>query len=150
MSKFLRLLILVPFLVSGPALVERTEEDVRAELEAVQKQIKELQEERRKRGQQLSKAEQALQKAERSEQKARSELTQARNSLRSTRKRYDELLAEQRKAQQSLASQQADLALQMRLAYMQGQEQYMKMLLSLKRAIDYHKRVSAEADGLKI
>jgi len=109
---------------------QRSEAEVRAELEAVQKQITELQKERKKKGAKLSRIERELKDSEQAESKARSELRSVRNKLSKVQKRRDELRAEQRREQQAMTNMQAELAVQMRLAYMQGQEQWLKLVLS--------------------
>jgi len=133
---------------------ERTESQVRAELEEVRKQISELQKQRRRDGRKLSAAEAELKRAEQAEQQARSALTKVRNNLKATRSKYDKLVADQQQQQQVLTNLQADLALQMRMAYMQGQEQRIKLMLSeqdpgsMGRRLTWHEYLSNQRTEL--
>ena len=117
-------------ILSGSALAEPTEAEARAELEAVRQQIQQLQKQRKRDGEKLSRVERDLKDSEIAEQKARNALSTVRADLENAQKANAKLLVEQRKQQSVLTNMQADLALQMRLAYIQGQEQWLKLVLS--------------------
>jgi len=120
-------------LAAAPAAVaekQRSEADVRAELEAVRKQITKLQKDRESKGRQLSDIEKQLKKSEQAELSARAKLREVRSELDTVRKRQSQLQADQRRQREALTNMQAELAVQMRLAYMQGQEQWLKLVLS--------------------
>jgi murein hydrolase activator len=123
-------LLLVAAFAPGAVMAERSEAEVRAELETVRKQISELQKQRQRSGADLSRAEKQLKDSETAEQKARNALTTVRNELAVARQQIEKLETQQRQQQQELAAMQAELAVQMRLAYMQGQEQRLKLVLS--------------------
>lgn len=117
-------------ILSGSALAKPTEAEARAELEAVRQQIQQLQKQRKRDGEKLSRVERDLKDSEIAEQKARNALSTVRFDLENAQKANAKLLVEQRKQQSVLTNMQADLALQMRLAYIQGQEQWLKLVLS--------------------
>ncbi len=117
-------------ILSGSAHAEPTEAEARAELEAVRQQIQQLQKQRKRDGEKLSRVERDLKDSEIAEQKARNALSTVRADLENAQKANAKLLVEQRKQQSVLTNMQADLALQMRLAYIQGQEQWLKLVLS--------------------
>ena len=120
----------VAAILSGSAHAEPTEAEARAELEAVRQQIQQLQKQRKRDGEKLSRVERDLKDSEIAEQKARNALSTVRADLENAQKANAKLLVEQRKQHSVLTNMQADLALQMRLAYIQGQEQWLKLVLS--------------------
>jgi septal ring factor EnvC (AmiA/AmiB activator) len=130
MKSLLCSLLLVAIFAPGIVVAERSEAEARAELEAVRKQITELQKQRKRSGADLSRAERELKDSEVAEQKARNALTAVRNELVAASKQIEKLEAQQRQQQAELAGMQADLAVQMRLAYIQGEEQRLKLVLS--------------------
>ena len=137
-----------------PVHAERTEAEARAELEAVRKQIKALQQERKRTGEKLGSLERDLKASEQKEQKARGELRDVRNNLKKTKLRQQELQADQRRQREALTNLQAELALQMRMAYMQGQEQWLKLVLSqedssaLGRRLAWYEYISRQRSEL--
>ncbi len=131
MRAFVSLFLLTAVLcLPDGAIAQQSEAEARTQLEAVRKQIKDLQTNRKRDGAKLSKAERELKASEVAEQKARSALSKVRNELKQTEQKRDELLSEQRRQQQELEKIQSDLALQIRLAYTEGQEQRLKLILS--------------------
>ncbi|MDG2155131.1 MAG: peptidoglycan DD-metalloendopeptidase family protein [Gammaproteobacteria bacterium] len=116
--------------MSGAAQAEPTEAEARAELEAVRQQIQQLQKQRQRDGEKLSQVERDLKDSEIAEQGARNALSTVQADLKTAQKANTTLLAQQRKQQSELTDMQADLASQMRLAYIQGQEQWLKLVLS--------------------
>jgi len=123
-------LLLGAVFAPGIVVAERNEAEVRIELEAVRKQITDLQKQRERSGVDLSRAERKLKDSEVAEQKARNALTLVRNELAAASKQIEKLELLQRQQQLELVGMQADLAVQMRLAYIQGQEQRLKLVLS--------------------
>ena len=129
MKPLFSILIAVAIL-SGAAQAEPTEAEARAELEAVRQQIQQLQKQRQRDGEKLSQVERDLKDSEIAEQGARNALSTVQADLKTAQKANTTLLAQQRKQQSELTDMQADLASQMRLAYIQGQEQWLKLVLS--------------------
>lgn len=121
-------LLLVPLAVAA----QRSAEDAERELEEVRQRIEALQDERASEGRELSKAEQELARAEKAEQKVRRELSALQGRLRDTRKRMSELEASIAKQETELARQQAMLDQQLRAAWISGQEEWLKLVLSQK------------------
>ncbi len=128
--KLLFSILIAAAILSGSAHAEPTEAEARAELEAVRQQIQQLQKQRKRDGEKLSRVERDLKDSEIAEQKARNALSTVRSDLENAQNANAKLLSEQRKQQSVLTNTQADLALQMRLAYIQGQEQWLKLVLS--------------------
>lgn len=123
-------ILIAAAILSGAAQAEPTEAEARAELEAVRQQIQQLQKQRQRDGEKLSQVERDLKDSEIAEQGARNALSTVQADLKTAQKANTTLLAQQRKQQSELTDMQADLASQMRLAYIQGQEQWLKLVLS--------------------
>ena len=154
MKFFICLALATVFMWSGSVYAERTEAEARAELEAVRQQINKLQKQRKRDGEKLSRAGEALKDSEIAEQKAREALRDVRRKLTAARKKQTLLLGEQKKQQLVMTNMQADLALQMRLAYMQGQEQWLKLVLSqedpgaMGRRLTWHEYMTQQRSKL--
>lgn len=139
-----RIVLVVLLLLAAvlPVHAERTEAEARAELEAVRKQIKALQQERRRTGQKLGGLEKELKASEQKEAEARKALRKVRADLKKTQSRQQQLKADERRQRTALTNMQAELALQMRMAYMQGQEQWLKLVLSQEDAAGLGRRLA--------
>ncbi len=154
MKFFICLTLATVFLWSGSVYAERTEAEARAELEAVQKQISKLQKQRKRDGEKLSRAGQSLKDSEIAEQKSREALRDVRSKLQAARKKQTALLNDQKTQQAVMTNMQADLALQMRMAYMQGQEQWLKLVLSqedpgaMGRRLTWHEYMTKQRSEL--
>ncbi len=113
-----------------------------AELEAVRERIQTLQAElarERKRG---SRAERDLQKVEQSEQKARRELQGIRKESAEAEHRQRELIAQEQQQQAAVAIQQKALAAQVRMAYVNGNVEWLRVLLSQQDTVQLGRRMT--------
>jgi len=132
MKFFICAILATVFFWSVSGFAERTEAEARAELETLQKQITKLMKQRKREGEQLSRAGRLLKDSEISEQKARNSLRNIRKESSIARKERAALTKDQKTQQALMANMRADLALQIRAAYMQGEEQRMKLILTQK------------------
>ena len=113
-----------------PALAQSGREQARAELDLVTSRIDALQKEMEKAGRRRSRAEKALAAIEQEEQGARRELVKLRGQLERTRKRQAELERQLARQERELANQRASLSQQLKVAYINGDEEWMRVVLS--------------------
>jgi septal ring factor EnvC (AmiA/AmiB activator) len=120
----------------------QTREQANEELQAVQGQILELRAELEKQGRHKSRAERELAEVEQSERRARNELTKVRKQITGSRRRQSELeqqLADQRA---ELAAERAALASQLRVAYINGSEEWLRVALNQQDATGLGRRMT--------
>jgi len=122
--------------------VAQTREQASEELQAVQAQIRELQEELEQQGRQRSRAEQELAEVEQAERRARSELAGVRTKLRSSEQRNQELEARLGEQRAELLRQQEALARQLRVAYINGSEEWLRVALNQQDATSLGRRMT--------
>ncbi|MCP4000839.1 MAG: peptidoglycan DD-metalloendopeptidase family protein [Gammaproteobacteria bacterium] len=109
---------------------EPTRAQANAELEQVRGRIEGLRKEIEDDGRRRSRAEKALAKVEQEEQKARRELAQTRKQLDATRTRQGELEQQLIRQESDLETERAALGQQLRVAYINGSEEWMRVALS--------------------
>ena len=124
------LLILMLPCVAGA----QSREEASAELEAVQERIESLQAELKKESRRRSRAERELADVEKSELKMRSELAKIRTGLSKSRSRQAELEKQSRQQRTELEKQRAVLQQQIRIAYINGGEEWLRVALSQQDA----------------
>jgi septal ring factor EnvC (AmiA/AmiB activator) len=138
LSKLLLSLLMV---LTGTAYAQ-TREQANEELQAVQGQIQELRADLEKQGRRKSRAERELAEVEQSERRARNELTKVRKQIAGSRRRQSELeqqLADQRA---ELAAERAALARQLRVAYINGSEEWLRVALNQQDATGLGRRMT--------
>lgn len=104
--------------------------DTEKELQLLRKRIKDLQSSQAKSRSKLSTEQQALKKADIAINRSNRNLRKTRQSLRASQKKLNQLGQEKRELNQAKASQQKALAEQIRTAYMNGKQEYIKVLLN--------------------
>jgi septal ring factor EnvC (AmiA/AmiB activator) len=135
MERYPRVLFAVLVMLAGSlqtATAEPTREEANAQLEEVRDRIDGLREEIQSDGRRRSRAEKALAKAEREEQAARRELSDVRKKLDANRKRQKELEQQLETQQAELAHERRMLSQQVRVAYINGNEEWLRVVLSQK------------------
>jgi septal ring factor EnvC (AmiA/AmiB activator) len=133
MARLFSILLIAPLLVSGLisiAFAEPTREQANAELEQVRGRIEGLRKEIEDDGRRRSRAEKALAKVEQEEQRARRELSRVREKLSATRARQRELEQQLARQEAELEVERAALGQQLRVAYINGSEEWMRVALS--------------------
>jgi septal ring factor EnvC (AmiA/AmiB activator) len=133
MARLFSILLIAPLLVSGLisiAFAEPTREQANAELEQVRGRIEGLRKEIEDDGRRRSRAEKALAKVEQEEQRARRELSRVREKLSATRARQRELEQQLARQEAELEVERAALGKQLRVAYINGSEEWMRVALS--------------------
>ena len=133
MGRLFSILLIAPLLVSGlisSAFAEPTREQANAELEQVRGRIEGLRKEIEDDGRRRSRAEKALAKVEQEEQRARRELSKVREKLSATRARQRELEQQLGRQETELEVERAALGQQLRVAYINGSEEWMRVVLS--------------------
>jgi len=113
-----------------------------AELDAVRERIEALQAELRKESSRKSRAERELQEVEKAEQSARRQLQQTRDKSAAARQREKALRAQAEAQQAAILEQQAALADQMRMAYINGDEEWLRVMLSQQDAAVLGRRMT--------
>jgi septal ring factor EnvC (AmiA/AmiB activator) len=137
--------LLATLLVFGfvqPAVAEPTREQANAELEQVRGRIEGLREEIEDEGRRRSRAERALAKVEQEEQRARRELARVRKQLAETRQRQRELEQQLARQETELETERAALSQQLRVAYINGSEEWMRVALSQQDATSIGRRMA--------
>jgi septal ring factor EnvC (AmiA/AmiB activator) len=112
------------------ALAEPTQEQANAELEQVRGRIEGLRKEIEDDGRRRSRAEKALAKVEQEEQRVRRELSRIQKQLAETRSRQRELEQQLARQEAELQAERAALSQQLRVAYINGSEEWMRVALS--------------------
>jgi len=123
---------------------------VSAELQQVRKRIDTLTDELEQQGRKRSRAERELAETEKSEQDARRQLTEVRAELGQSRDRQAELQQQSVRQRQHLEEQRSMLAQQVRMAYVQGNEEWLRVALNqedvtaLGRRMTYYSYLSRQ------
>jgi septal ring factor EnvC (AmiA/AmiB activator) len=129
MRRGLPLLLSLAWLASPPALAAK---DPEADLERVKQRIGELQREIRSDTQRRDQLSARLREAEEQASAASARLGEARRKVRASDARLRELAAERKELDRRLEQEREALAAQLRAAYVAGQEEQLRMLLSEK------------------
>lgn len=117
-------------------------EQANVELEQVRERIADLRKEIENDGRRRSRAEKALAKVEQEEQHARRELSQFRQQLNATRKRQRDLERQLARQAAELEAERAALSQQLRVAYINGSEEWLRVALSQKDATSLGRRMA--------
>jgi septal ring factor EnvC (AmiA/AmiB activator) len=119
--------VVVPVL---PALAEPSRAEASAQLEQVRDRIEGLRVEIENDGRRRTRAEKKLAKVEQEEQAARRKLSKTSTRLKSTRKRQSDLEKQYLRQQQELDAERVVLAQQLRVAYINGNDEWLRVVLS--------------------
>jgi len=128
--------------VTSVPAAPQTSEQASAELKAVRNQIDSLKEDIEDEGRRRSRAERNLAEVEKSEQKVRRELTSIRNQLRESKARQIKLEQESDAQRKELEKQRTALANQLRVAYINGNEEWLRVSLSQQDATSLGRRMT--------
>jgi septal ring factor EnvC (AmiA/AmiB activator) len=120
----------------------QTREQASAELEAVRDRIERLKGEIQQEGRKRSRAERELAEVEQSEQKARRELAELRRQLANTRQRQQELKQQAEQQRAEIDSQRRVLSNQLRVAYINGNEEWLRVALNQQDAAGLGRRMT--------
>jgi septal ring factor EnvC (AmiA/AmiB activator) len=141
--KQILIVVWITLLTMAPALAEpQTREQASAELKAVRDQIDTLKEDIEDEGRRRSRAERNLAEVEKSEQKVRRELTSTRKQLRDSKARQADLERQSEAQRKELKKQRTALANQLRVAYINGNEEWLRVSLSQKDATSLGRRMT--------
>jgi len=132
--------LLIPLLFMPAFGDERAE--AAAELEALRDRIETLQNELRESGRLRTRAEKQLREIERAEQAARRELQGIRSKSRQAQRREAELRERARDQQVAIKKQREALARQLRTAYMNGNSEWLQMVLSQEDPAQLGRRIT--------
>lgn len=124
------------------AVAAQTREEANAELEAVRDRIEALKDEVAQEGRRRTRAEKALAKVEQEEQQARKELAQLRRELADVRGQQRELEAQAASQRAEIETQRALLGKQIHVAYMNGDEEWLRVALNQQNAADLGRRMT--------
>jgi len=139
------ILALTLCLTAGPGVAE---DDPGARLRVLQERIGELQKQLERDADRRDKEAARLRQAERGAAKAARELAQTRLAVAEHRRRLDALAAEKRGSETRLRSDRADLAVQVRAAYLGGRQERLRLVLNqqdpalLGRMLVYYRYLS--------
>ena len=148
--KYLLLSVLYCFLTTGLLAADKDSErslqkqQAEQELKRLRERIKSLQANQAKNRDQLSKEQKALKRTDLAINKSSNTLRDTRNKLKGSRNRVQTLHTEQQSLEKNKTEQQYALAEQIRAAYMNGDQEYIKVLLNqedpakLARALTYY------------
>ena len=140
------LLAVMPAFAQAPA----TQAEASAELEKVRGRIDDLQKELESAGRRRSRAEKELARTEQDEQRARRELGTIRANLKKNRARQAALENQLARQQAQLVAERAALGRQVRVAYINGDEEWLRVVLnqqdptSLGRRMAYYSYLSRQ------
>jgi septal ring factor EnvC (AmiA/AmiB activator) len=123
------------------ALAEPNREEASAQLEQVRDRIEGLREEIESDGRRRSRAEKALAKIEQEEQSARRKLTDIRARKERTLQRQRDLEGQYTRQQQELDAERVALAQQLRVAYINGSDEWLRVALSKQDATTLGRRM---------
>ena len=129
-------------LATAVSAAPQTSEQANAELKAVQKQIENLKEDLEDEGRRRSRAERNLAEVEKSEQTVRRELTSIRKKLTDSKARQADLERQSEAQRKELEKQRATLANQLRVAYINGNEEWLRVSLSQQDATSLGRRMT--------
>jgi septal ring factor EnvC (AmiA/AmiB activator) len=113
-----------------------------AELQAVRERIKVLQTELAGERKRRSRAERDLKKVEQAEQKARQELQGLRKESAAAASRREELTRQEQQQQEAVDGQQEALAAQVRMAYINGDVEWLRVVLSQQDTAQLGRRMA--------
>lgn len=143
MRRCIRALLLVWLsLVAAAVLAAPTREQASAELQEVRGRIDRLKNELAQEGRKRSRAEKELAEVEQSEQKARRELAEVRRQLANTRKRQQELKQQAEQQRAEIEEQRSALSNQLRVAYINGDEEWLRVALNQQDAAGLGRRMT--------
>ena len=142
MGRWVPILLLVTAMTGPIAAGAQTREEANAELEAVRKQIDKLRDEVESEGRRRSRAEKALAKVEKEEQQTRRELAKVRTDLDKTRTRQRELEQKADRQRAEIEEQRRVLARQIRIAYINGDEEWLKVALNQQDTTQLGRRMT--------
>jgi septal ring factor EnvC (AmiA/AmiB activator) len=134
------LIMLLPATLVSAA--PQTSEQANAELKEVRKQIDTLKDDLENEGRRRSRAERNLADVEKSEQKVRRELSSIRKKLRASKERQADLERQSEAQRKELEKQRAALANQLRVAYINGNEEWLRVSLSQQDATSLGRRMT--------
>ncbi|MDP6150150.1 MAG: peptidoglycan DD-metalloendopeptidase family protein [Gammaproteobacteria bacterium] len=142
MRKCICVLAMLSLLAGSVVQAQASREEASAELEAVRDRIDALRVELEREGRQRTRAEQALARVEQSEQKARRELADVRARLSETGRRQRELERQADRQRAELEEQRRVLSKQLRVAYINGDEEWLRVALNQKDATGFGRRMT--------
>ncbi|MDP6436271.1 MAG: peptidoglycan DD-metalloendopeptidase family protein [Gammaproteobacteria bacterium] len=142
MGKTICALAMLSLLAGPAALAQASRDEASAELEAVRGRIDALRGEIEREGRQRTRAERALAEVEQSEQKARRELAGVREQLNKTRRRQRELERQADQERAKLEEQRRILGKQLRVAYINGDEEWLRVALNQQDASGFGRRMT--------
>ncbi len=137
-----RLLLLSLFIVLPLAAAADERADAAKELGAVRERIQKLQAELQREGKRRSRAERELQELEQDEQRAHRELRKIRTDITTARDREKALQAEAAAQRAALDGQRTALAAQLRAAYVTGEAEQLRVLLSQEDPAELGRRMA--------
>jgi len=123
-------LLILLSLCPAPAGAEPDAAAAEVELDRVRERIRALEKQVKRSVSDRGESVRALRKAELAAAKARKDLKALAAQLQQTGKRLQALQADEQRGRRELAGEQAALAQQIRLAYMNGREEWLRLLLS--------------------
>lgn len=133
MDRCFSLLVLLAISLALPAFADDRAR-AQAELKEVRQRIELLQDELRKDGRRRTRAEKQLQEVEQAEQSARRELQEIRRNSAAAKQRQAELREQEQAQLAAMETQRAALSAQLRMAYINGDEEWLRVMLSQKDA----------------
>jgi septal ring factor EnvC (AmiA/AmiB activator) len=139
---------------TSPAGAARDRTAAAKELDAIEDRIRSLEKDVARAAAGKPTAAKALERAERSEADARRALAEVRAELEAGRKREQALRAELTRAQAELAAHRERLSSQLRLAYVAGREEWLRLALTqedpaaLSRRVVYYGYITRERTAL--
>lgn len=151
---FVTLSLACLLLAAVPAQAERTRDQAAAELEEVRGELRNLRKAIERDGRRRSKAEKELARVEQDEQEARRELAAVRKRRDAKRAEQRELEARLEREQTALEREQRLLSQQLRIAYINGDEEWLRLVLSqqdttsLGRRMVYYNYMSRQRSGV--
>jgi len=133
MDRYLSLIVLLAVCAAQSVLAD---DRARAEsqLQEVRERIESLQSELREEGRRRTRAERQLQEVEQAEQSGRRELQDIRRKSAAAQRRQVDLQEQEQTRQTTLARQRAALSSQLRMAYINGDEEWLRVMLSQQDA----------------
>ncbi len=120
----------------------QTREKANADLQSVQKRIETLRKELEGQGRKRTSAERELAEVEKTEQQARRELESIRTLLKDSRSKQAELQRQVDSQRAELEKQRAILSQQLRIAYINGKEEWLRVALSQQDATAVGQRMT--------
>ncbi len=119
-----------------------TSAEASAELEKVRERIEDLRDELESDGRRRSRAEKALAKIEQEEQQIRRELKRIRGQLKENQDQQRTLEAQLERQQAELDAERAALSQQLRIAYINGDEEWLRVVLNQQDATTLGRRMA--------